>query len=471
MTQTASFTASTEYRHESAPFDPAADVKNAPPVVDSIRAADSTLKVYTRSSPNFEGLRGMYNKLITGQPLAICRPTTVEQVQIIVRAARSATPPIPLGIRCGGHDVYGRGCTPDSVSIDMRELDHQTLSSDRQSIRFGGGVTSQNLVGFLDTHGLCTANGTAGNVGWTGWAVWGGYGPFNDYVGLGVDNILSATLVQADGSIVEAEAGSELLWGVRGAGGSFGVIVDVKVRVYPMPVILAGFIAYQWNESDKVLSGLQDMLDHGIPDAMCLQMGFMKTKWGVGMSLIFAWPDSETLDEGQKWLAAVRGLGAIQVDTVAETTFKAFQGITSRVVEEPVNVSTRSSSISRFTSESIALLQKYSEAIPDGRQYNVIAHIGHGKSTRPNPDCSFATREPHVLFHINACDELDRMGEAQAWVDGLMKELNATRHALNPVYVSFMGKDENARESFGPNWDRLQALKKTVDPESVFRFP
>ena len=319
MTQTALYTASTEYRHEPAPFDPAVDVKNADPVVDSIRAADSSLKVYTRSSPNFEALRGMYNKLVTGQPLAICRPTTVEQVQIIVRAARSATPPVPLGIRCGGHDVYGRGCTPDSVTIDMRELDTQSLASDRQSIRIGGGVTSQNLVGFLDTHGLCTANGTAGNVGWTGWAVWGGYGPFNDYVGLGVDNILSATLVQADGTIVEAEAGSELLWGVRGAGGSFGVIVGVTVRVYPMPVILAGFIAYQWNESDKVLSGLQEMLDQGIPDAMCLQMGFMKTKWGVGMSLIFAWPDSETLAEGQKWLTAVRGLGAIQVDTVAES--------------------------------------------------------------------------------------------------------------------------------------------------------
>ncbi|OGE58232.1 hypothetical protein PENARI_c001G11611 [Penicillium arizonense] len=471
MTQTVLFTAPTEYRHESVPFDPAVDTENSPPVVDSIRATDSTLKVYTRSSPNYEALRGLYNKLITDQPLAICRPKTIEQVQIIVRAARSANPPVPLGIRCGGHDVYGRGCTPDSVSIDMRELDHQTLSTDRQSIRLGGGVTSRNLVGFLDTHGLCTANGTAGNVGWTGWAVWGGYGPFNDYVGLGVDNILAATLVLADGSVVEADPGSELLWGVRGAGGSFGVIVDVTVRVYPMPVILAGFIAYQWEESDKVLSGLQDMLDQGIPDAMCLQMGFMKTKWGVGMSLIFAWPDSESLEEGRTWLEAVRKLGAIQVDTVAETTFKAFQGITTRVVDEPVNVSTRSSSIPRFTPETIALLQKYSEAIPDGRQYNVIAHIGHGKSTQPNPDSSFATREPHVLFHINACDELDRMGEAKAWVDGLMRELNATGQALKPVYVSFMGKDEDPRDSFGPNWDRLQTLKKSVDPENVFRFP
>jgi FAD/FMN-containing dehydrogenase len=76
-----------------------------------------------------------------------------------------------------------------------------------------------------------------------------------------------------------------------------------------------------------------------------------------------------------------------------------------------------------------------------------------------------------VLFHINACDELDRMGEAKAWVNGLMRELNATGQALKPVYVSFMGKDEDPRDSFGPNWDRLQTLKKSVDPENVFRFP
>lgn len=321
VTTTLSLIAPPEHRHEPAPFDPTVDTKDAPSIIKDLHAADASLKVYTRSSPNFETLRGVYNKLITHQPLAICRPQTIEQIQLIVRTARAASPPVPIVPRCGGHDVYGRGLKPDSLSIDMRELDTQTLAEDRQSIRIGGGVTSQNFVGFLDEHGLCTANGTAGNVGWTGWAVWGGYGPFNDYVGLGVDNILSARLVLADGSLVEAGPGSELLWGVRGAGGSLGVIVDVTVKVYPMPVILAGFIAYQWGESDKVLSGLQDLLDRGIPDTMCLQMGFMKTKWGVGMSLIFAWPDSETLDEGRTWLETVRELGAIQVDTVGESKF------------------------------------------------------------------------------------------------------------------------------------------------------
>lgn len=319
VTTTPSFIAPAEHRHEPSSFDPTIDTKDAPSIVTTLRTADDTLKIYTRSSPNFETLRGLYNKLITHQPLVICRPQTIEQIQLIIRTARAANPPIPVVPRCGGHDVYGRGLKPDSISIDMRELDTQLLAEDRESIRIGGGVTSQNFVGFLDNHGLCTANGTAGNVGWTGWAVWGGYGPLNDYVGLGVDNILSAKLVLADGSLVEADAGSELLWGVRGAGGGLGVIVETTVKVYPMPVILAGFIAYQWGASEKVLLGLQDLLDRGIPDTMCLQMGFMKTKWGVGMSLIFAWPDSKTLDEGRTWLETVRGLGEIQVDTVGES--------------------------------------------------------------------------------------------------------------------------------------------------------
>lgn len=321
MTNTTSFTANAEYRHATTPFDPATDAQGSEPIIQTLRSLDSTLKLYTRSSPQYESLRGMYNKLVTAQPLAICRPVTIEQIQLIVRTVASAAEAdrVPLGVRCGGHDVWGRGCIADSMTIDMRELDMQELAADRESVCMGGGVTSRNLVGFLDTHGLCTANGTAGNVGWTGWAVWGGYGPLNDYTGLGVDTILSAKVVLADGRLVEARPGSELLWGLRGGGGGFGVIVGVTVKTFSMPVILAGFIGYEWNQCEQVLLGLQALLDKGVPDAMCLQMGFMKTKCGVAMNLIYAWADSGTFDEGRHWLEVVRGLGEITVDTVSES--------------------------------------------------------------------------------------------------------------------------------------------------------
>jgi hypothetical protein len=311
----ATFTANSAHRHEVIPFDAAQDAQVCgSKVIESLISNVPGLKIFTRTSPRFEALRAVYNTLITAQPLVVCRPTTIEQVQGIVKTvAGSGT---QIAVRCGGHDVWGRGCVADSVTIDMRELDSQVLAEDKASVTVGGGITSDNFVAFLDTHGLCTAQGTAGHVGWTGWAIWGGYGPFNDYVGLGVDNILEAKVVTADGSLVQAD--EELLWGIRGAGGNLGVIVETKVRVYPMPKILAGFIGYAWEDAVKVLLGLQELLDQGVPDAFCVQMGFMKSEWGLGATLIFIWPDPD-LAEGRKWMDKVTSLGTVVVNTTTES--------------------------------------------------------------------------------------------------------------------------------------------------------
>jgi hypothetical protein len=60
------------------------------------------------------------------------------------------------------------------------------------------------------------------------------------------------------------------------------------------------------------------------------------------------------------------------------------------------------------------------------------------------------------------------MKNGAAWVDGLVSNLKGTGEVMKPVYVSFMGDDENTHESFGDNWGRLQALKKRVDRNDVF---
>ncbi|EFQ96768.1 6-hydroxy-D-nicotine oxidase [Nannizzia gypsea CBS 118893] len=475
MLDSAPFSSTAEHRQEPTPFDPAVDAQGSEPIIQTLTTLDSALKLYTRSSPHYESLRGCFNKLITARPLVICRPVTIEQVQLIVRAvsdlpAGNECP--PLAVRGGGHDVWGRGCIADSVTIDVRELDQARLAEDKQSVTAGGGILSGNLVGFLNNHGLCTSNGTAADVGWTGWAVWGGYGPFNDYLGLGVDNILAAKVVLADGRLVEAKPESELLWAIRGAGGNFGVIVEVTVKVYHMPTILGGFIVYKWEETEQALHRTQELLDKGVPDALGIQVGFNRSRVGLGMSLIYTWADSNDLDEGKKWLETLKQLATVVVDTTTETTFKDFQAMTTKPFKDPIDVCTRSISIPRFTPETIAILLKYAEDIPIGGRYNVVSHVGHGKGTKPNNSTCFGTREPHILFHINAPvpDGAGGMERAQAWVDGLMADIKGTGQALKPVYVSFMGKDEETQNSFGQNWKRLQELKGTLDKRDLFRF-
>lgn len=62
--------------------------------------------------------------------------------------------------------------------------------------------------------------------------MYGGYGPFSAHWGLGADQILSATIVDANGEITKAD--ESLLKGIRGAGGAFGIILDVTIKVYPL---------------------------------------------------------------------------------------------------------------------------------------------------------------------------------------------------------------------------------------------
>lgn len=70
------------------------------------------------------------------------------------------------------------------------------------------------------------------SVGYVGWATLGGYGPFSSSHGLGADQIVGAKVVDAKGELVEAD--EELLKGIRGGGGIFGIIVELTIKVYPL---------------------------------------------------------------------------------------------------------------------------------------------------------------------------------------------------------------------------------------------
>ncbi len=82
-------------------------------------------------------------------------------------------------------------------------------------------------------------SGWATTVGVVGWAIGGGHGPFAPGKGTGVDNIVAANLVTADGSLVTVSAASEqykdLFWAIRGGGGStWGIFTSITYRMYPL---------------------------------------------------------------------------------------------------------------------------------------------------------------------------------------------------------------------------------------------
>ncbi|KEZ43088.1 Cannabidiolic acid synthase [Scedosporium apiospermum] len=114
----------------------------------------------------------------------------------------------------------------------MRHLSYCRIHDDKNLASIGGGILMADLITALGREGLSTATGMVPWIGFTGWSTYGGYGPFARKFGLGFEQIVAAKLVNWEGKVIEAD--EDLLKGIKGAGGSFGVIVELTIRTYPL---------------------------------------------------------------------------------------------------------------------------------------------------------------------------------------------------------------------------------------------
>ena len=184
--------------------------------------------------------------LSANSPQFVAFPVTAAHVQTCVRFA--VTHKLCVAVLGTGHDFVNRhSCEgPSSILIrttllkdvawDLR--DARGLGSPAGSVRFGAGTTFSEAAKSAADHGRMVAQGWGITVGVAGWSLAGGHGPFGNALGLGVDNILAAEIVTADGELVVASSRThpDLWWALRGGGGStWGVAVSFTLRAHPLP--------------------------------------------------------------------------------------------------------------------------------------------------------------------------------------------------------------------------------------------
>ena len=94
------------------------------------------------------------------------------------------------------------------------------------------------------------------HTGVSGLTLGGGIGWLMRKYGATVDNLVSVDLVTADGELVTVseDENPDLFWGVRGAGGNFGIVTSFEYRLHPVgPTVLAGPIFHPLEDAPEVL--------------------------------------------------------------------------------------------------------------------------------------------------------------------------------------------------------------------------
>ncbi|GLI26979.1 oxidoreductase [Agromyces rhizosphaerae] len=227
--------------------------------LDDLRAGVDG-RVVAPGDDGYDDARAVYNGMIDRRPAAVVRCASVDDVRAVVRAAAASGD--GLVVRGGAHNVAGFGTADGVLVADLGDLHDVRVDVDARTAVVGGGARWRHVMDATEPHGLATTGGLISTTGVGGLTLGGGIGFLSRRFGLACDNVVSAEVVLADGSVVTASETSEpeLYWAIRGGGGSFGVVTSFTFQLHEVPSVVGGPIFFSLDDAPAVLDRFAEFI-------------------------------------------------------------------------------------------------------------------------------------------------------------------------------------------------------------------
>ena len=248
--------------------------------------ATFTGRILQPADSGYDDARRVHNGLIDKRPAIIARCHGTADVADAVKLARTLN--LEIAVRGGGHNVGGRGTIDSGLMIDLAPMKGIHVNSSTRTVRAQGGVLWKELNRETQLHGLATTGGVVGTTGIAGLTLGGGLGWLMPKYGLALDNLKSAEMVMADGTVRRAAADEnpDLFWAIRGGGGNFGIAASLEYALHPVgPMIAGGLVAHPFPNGRDVLRFFRETCAT-LPDEMMMVAGLLTAPDGSGNKLV-----------------------------------------------------------------------------------------------------------------------------------------------------------------------------------------
>jgi FAD/FMN-containing dehydrogenase len=160
---------------------------------------------------------------------------------------------------------------------------------------------------------LPNGTGTVNHTGVGGLILGGGFGYLSPKVGLVIDNLISAQLVLADGSIVRASEAEhpDLFWAIRGCGSSFAVCTEFVIQAHDQPnPVFAGMLAFTPDKLESIVAYCNKFHETATDkQALFFGMAHMPPTFQPGFFTVVFYNGPE--DEAKEFFADLLALGPV----------------------------------------------------------------------------------------------------------------------------------------------------------------
>jgi FAD/FMN-containing dehydrogenase len=421
-------------------------------------------RVLTPGTRGYDSARSVWNAMIDHRPELIVQCASAGDVVTAVRAARERD--LQIGVRCGGHNIAGLAVPDGGLMIDLTAMGRVSVDPVTRRARVQGGA----LLGALDRaaqpFGLATTAGNVSHTGVGGLTLGGGMGWLARQYGLACDNVVSCTVVTADGDVVRASADEhpDLFWGLRGGGGNFGIVVEFEFRLHPAGTrTLIAELTFPLDRAAAALRGWRDLAaDAARPATLTADIS------GGTATLGYVWAGDP--EAGRAMLPALRSIGIPDSEAVRELSYLALQTRDDDIEGHPYRRYWKGHYLPGLSDGAIGALtdrDPADAALPD------VSLQAYGGAIADVDDDATAFSHRRTHFEYVAAAEWSDPGE-----DGL-RMAAARREAakLDPfaagAYVNALS-DEGAsgvRRAYpDAKRARLTAVKDAYDPGNIFHL-
>jgi FAD/FMN-containing dehydrogenase len=447
---------------------------SSPLTDDAVTALRGGLRgeVIVSADAGYDAARQVWNGMIDRRPAVIARCADTADVVAAVAFGRERG--MPVAVRGGGHSAAGHAVADGALVVDLSAMNGVTVDPDRRIAHAGGGATWSDFDAATQAHGLATTGGAISTTGVGGLTLGGGLGYLMRSFGLACDNLVAAEVVTADGRVVEAtgdgDGDGELLWGLRGGGGNFGVVTRLDFTLHPVGPVLGGMLVHPAERAAEVLRFYREATE-GAPEGLSLFAALLSDPAGVPIvALMPAWNGS--IDEGERVLAPIRAFGPPLADTVGPMPYTALQTMLDEGFPSGLPVYWKSHFLTGIGDDALGTIVDRFGRIGSPLSAILIEHLGGAVGRVDQASSAFDHRDAEYnLAIISRWPEPAMEVGCVAWARELWEAMQP--HARG-VYVNYLGigdAPDRVRAAYGDaKYGRLAALKARYDPDNLFRF-
>ena len=430
---------------------------------------------------DYDQVRSVWNGMIDRRPALIARCKLVADVIEAVGFAKRHS--LVVSVRGGGHGVSGNAVCDGGLMIDLSQMTTIRVDAQDATARADAGAQLGDLDRATQTFGLAVPAGTVSETGIAGLTLGGGLGWLMRKYGLTCDNLIGVDMVTADGEFIRTddETHPDLMWGLRGGGGNFGVVTSFRYQAHPVgPTVLAGFVLHPIGQANEFLQFYQEYAAQA-PDelttiAVIRIMPPVPTVPSelhgvqvVGTGVCYV----GDLDEGHRVLQPLRNFGKPILDSIRTTQFVDHQAALDAGVPAGLHYYEKSENLPALSPELIETLVEHGERVTSPYAFVGLFQLGGAVSRVAERDTSYTNRDAaYSLIISSGWKDPSETDDQTKWVRAFWNA--AKPFSTGGAYINFMSHDDGQDrvvESYGQHtYRRLADLKSIYDPTNLFRL-